>query len=111
MKLPILILLPSCTHCIAYLCTRHSDGRRILTSNVNRCNCDYVFGTDSDDDGFSNHVIVGNTTLIDIITDSYYNIYKQLRCDTIEIFSQSDTLFIGRILQVATNWLHLHLLI
>ena len=78
-----------------HLCTRHSDGRRIFTSDFNGCNCDYVFGTDSDDDGFSNHAIDGNTTLIDIITGFYVNIYKQLRCDTIEIFSQSDTLFIG----------------
>ena len=77
------------------LCTRHHDGRRIMTNFTGDCDCDYVFGTDNDDDGYSNHNIDGNTTAFDLITVPHSAFYKQLRCDTFVISLQTDSLYIG----------------
>ena len=78
-----------------HVCTQHHDKQRIYTSSWSSLNCNFVFGTDADHDGYSNHNIEGDNTLVDHTSSNVFFAYMQLRCDTIALVSQYDELVIG----------------
>ncbi|MBC7884336.1 MAG: hypothetical protein H7X99_02605 [Saprospiraceae bacterium] len=76
---------------LLHSCTRDKSGRKLYYNKINDvyCNCEFVYGTDHDNDGYGNHIGVNRILNYEFVSTLHHKYYVAKQCDTITLISDS----------------------